>query len=77
MLGEAQPGLPDTRVEAEMADQLLRAGAALDVADRRHQPGRHGDIHACDREQPPHGRIIDDDHVDVAVEHGKILAEPV
>ena len=78
VLGEPEPGLPDTRVEPEVAHQLLRAGEAADVADRRDEPGRDRDVDAGDREQPLDRRVIDRRASrDLAVEHVEILAEPV
>jgi hypothetical protein len=51
MLGDAEPGLPDPWVEAEIADQLLRAREATDVADRRDQACCYRDVHPGDGEQ--------------------------
>jgi hypothetical protein len=77
ILGEAEPGLPDPWIETEVADQLLGAREAADVADRSDQPCGDGDVHAGDGEQTPHRRIVDHGRADVAVECRQIFAEPV
>jgi hypothetical protein len=69
MLGQAEPGLPDPWIEAEVADELLRAGEAADIADRGDQSRGDRDVHAGDREQTPYARLVDDGHADVAVQH--------
>src|SRR5918996_4234511 len=77
MLGQAEPRLPDPRIEAEVADQLLRSREATDVADRGDQPRGDREIHPGDREQTPYRRIVDGGFCDLAIEHGEVLAEPV
>ena len=44
MVGGAETRLAHARVQSEIAHQLLRAGEAADVADRRHQPGGYREI---------------------------------
>jgi hypothetical protein len=77
MLGKAKAGLPDPRVETEVADQLLRAREAADVADRRDQACRDRDVDPGDGQQAPHGRIVDGGLCDLVVQHGEVLAEAV
>jgi hypothetical protein len=52
--GRLGAGLADARVEAEVADQLPRAGEAADVADRGEQRRGGDEVHAGQRQQPPH-----------------------
>ena len=77
VVGRAKPGLADARVEAEVADQLLRTVEAGDVAYRRHQPGRHRQVDAGDRQQPVDRHVLERALGDVAVEVGEVLAQPV
>src|SRR6516225_1310323 len=44
MIGWPRSGLPDARVQPEIADQLLRFGKALDIADRGDQRERDDHI---------------------------------
>ena len=77
MMGSTETGLADTRVETEIAHQLLWAREAGDVADRRHQSRRHRQIDAGDRHQAFYRRIVQRTLRNLAVEEGEVLAEPV
>jgi hypothetical protein len=54
MLGEAEPGLPDARIEIEVAHEPLRAQETADIADRSDLFRGGRDVHVGDREQTPH-----------------------
>jgi len=58
VMGSTEARLADARVEPEVAHQLLWALEPADVADRRHQPGRHRQIDAGDREQASDRGIV-------------------
>src|SRR5512132_145992 len=58
MVGGTETRLPHARVKAEVAHQLLRAPEPADVADRRHQSGRYGQIDTRDRHQSPDRRVV-------------------
>ena len=77
MMSGAKPGLTHPRVQAEIAHELTRALEPADVADRRHDAGRHRQIDAGDRHQPFHGAVVQRALGDLAVENGKVLGEPV
>lgn len=51
MLRKTKARLANPRIEAKIADELLRRGETPDIADCRHQPSRHSDIDASDRDQ--------------------------
>jgi hypothetical protein len=50
MLGNPETGLPHPRVQADIADQLLRTGEAAHIADCRHETGGDDQIDTGDRE---------------------------
>ena len=77
MMSGAEPGLTHPRVQAEIAHELTGALEPADVADRRHDAGRHRQIDAGDRHQPFHGAVVERAFGDLAVENGKVLGEPV
>ena len=77
MMGGAKTGLAHARIEPEVADQLLGTLEAGDIADRRHQPGRHRQIDAGDREQSPDRRVIQRALGDLPVKDREILAKPI
>lgn len=77
MVGGSQTGLAHTRVQPEVAHQFLRRLEPVDAADRRHQPGCNSQIDTGDGQQPPDRFILQRVLGDVAVEHGKVLSEPV
>jgi hypothetical protein len=52
MLGEAEPRLPNTWIEPDLADKLLRRWKTADVADCREEPCRHGDVYPSDGQEP-------------------------
>ena len=51
------PGLPDTGIEAEVADELVRPGEARDIPHDGDERGSGGDAHAGDRHQPLDARV--------------------
>lgn len=51
-------GLAHRRVQAEIADQLVRRGEAGDVADGGQHPNSHHHVHAADGHQPPDPVIL-------------------
>ena len=51
VVGRPRPGLPHTRVQPEIAEQLLRSLEARDVADRRLERERYDHVNAWDRHQ--------------------------
>ena len=77
VLGSAEPRLAHPRVQAEIAHQLLRAGEAADVADRRHEPGGYREIDAGDRDQALDRCIVERALGDLLVKHAEVLAQPV
>src|SRR5438309_10715197 len=77
MLGNPETGLPHPRVQADIADQLLRTGEAAHIADCRHETGGDDQIDARDREQPLDRRIIISCLCDLRVENPQILAQPI
>ncbi len=44
VMSSAKSGLANSRIEADVADQLLGALEATDIADGCQQPGRHGEV---------------------------------
>lgn len=77
VMRSAKSGLANPRIEAEVADQLLRALEAADIADGCHQSTRYGKVDAGDREQPPDRGIIHCVFGDLPIENRKVVAEPV
>jgi hypothetical protein len=51
--------LMNGRIQAEITDQLVGTGEAVDVADRREHTGRDDSVHAADGHQPPNIWIIE------------------
>jgi hypothetical protein len=49
MLGNSETGLPHPRVQADIADQLLRTGEAAHIADCRDETGGDDEIDTRDR----------------------------
>jgi hypothetical protein len=74
---DSRSRLPDSRVQPEIAHQLLRTFEPTDIADRRHDPGGDRLVHAGDRHQSVDRRIIDRVLRNLAVEHGQVLRKPV
>ena len=77
MLGGPEAGLSYARVQADIADQLLRIGETADVTDRRDQAGSNNQVDAGDREQLLHCRITDGRLRDLSPENRQILAQPI
>ena len=59
VLGEPKPGLANTRVQPDIAHELLRRGEAADVADRSDEPRRDRDVDPGDGDQSLDRRIAD------------------
>lgn len=77
VLSDAKTGLTHTRIEAEVAHQLLRLAETADVADRRDDAGGNDGIDTGDRRPPTDLRIVNRFAGDVAIKVGKILGQPV
>jgi hypothetical protein len=76
-MGSSGARLMDTRIEAEIADQLLRALKACDIANRCHQPGCHGQVNAGDGEQTPDRWIVQGSLGNLPVEDRQVLGKPI
>src|SRR4051812_29715417 len=50
--------LSDARVQAEIGDQLLRTGEALDITDRGRNSGGDCHIHSRQGHEPPDQRVF-------------------
>jgi hypothetical protein len=77
MLGETQSGLPDTGIEPDIANELLRAGKPAHVTDRRGQADRDRQVDAGNCQQALHRRITNCRLGEGATEAAQILAESV
>ncbi len=77
MLGETKPGLTNTRVQPDIAHELLRRGKAADIADGRDKPCRDREVDPGDCDQSLDRRIADCALRHLPVEHVQILREPV
>lgn len=76
-MGGSETGLTHTRIEPEVAHQLLRAGEATHFADRGGEPGGHRHVDAGDGEQAAHHRAVERRLADRPVEDGEILAQGI
>jgi hypothetical protein len=52
VIGRFVAGLPDPRIEPEVAHEFFRRREPMDVADGRQYAHRHGGVHASNRHQP-------------------------
>lgn len=77
MLGKPETGLPDTRVQTDIADEFLGIGKSPYIADRRNQAGSNNEVDAGDREQSLNGWIANRRLCDLALENRQILAQPI
>ncbi len=77
VLGETKPGLANTRVQPDIAHELLRRGEAADIADRSDEPRRDRDVDPGDGDQSLDRRIADCALGHLPVEHLQIIREPV
>jgi hypothetical protein len=59
-VGRPAAGLADDRVEAEVADEPVRAGEATNITDESDQPDGGLESDARDRQEVPNPPIIDD-----------------
>lgn len=66
-----------TRIEAEIADQFLRALEARKVADRRLQPGCHHQVDVGNGEQAPDGRIVQRGLGNLPVEDRQVFGQSI
>ena len=77
VLRKTKARLANPRIEAKIADELLRRGKAPDIADRSHETGRHNDVHASDGDQPLDCRIAENGLRHLAVEQDQILSQAI
>ena len=77
MMGGPEAGLAHAWVQSEIAHELSWALEPADVADRRQNARRHGQIDAGDRQQPLHSAVVEGAFGDLAVENGKVLGQSV
>jgi len=77
VLGETKPGLTNTRVQPDIAHELLRRGKAADIADGCDKPCRDREVDPGDCDQSLDRRIADCALRHLPVEHVQILREPV
>jgi len=77
VVGGTEPRLMHARVQAEIAHQLLRAGEAADIADRRHKPGGYREIDAGDRDQPLDRCIVQRALGNLLIKHPEVVTQPV
>jgi hypothetical protein len=77
VLRKAKARLANSRIKAEITDELLWRGKASDIADRGHQPSRHNHVHASDGDQPLDCRIAENGLRHLAVEQDQVLAQAI
>ncbi|ESY30770.1 hypothetical protein X747_31995 [Mesorhizobium sp. LNJC384A00] len=77
ILGDAKTGLPDARIEAEVAHQLLRFAEPVDIPDRRNDPGGHDGIDAGDRLKPTDPGIVNRIPGDITIKVYQILSQAI
>ena len=77
VMGGAETRLTHARIETEVAHQLLGVLEAVDVADRRHEPRRDGEIDAGDRHRPLDRHIVQRALRNLAVEQVEVLCETI
>jgi hypothetical protein len=77
MLGGVAAGLPDPRVETEIADQPLGGGEPTEVADRGDDRQRHGGVHARDGHEPADLGAFQADPAELSVDDAQFLAVEV
>jgi hypothetical protein len=77
MLRKSKAGLPHSRVQADVADQLLGIRETAHVADRCDQAGGDDQVDAGDSEQPLDCRVLNGRLRDLSVEGTEILAQPI
>src|SRR5579859_4687586 len=77
MLREPEARLPHPRVQAYVADELLRAGEPAHVADRSDQAGSDDKVHTGNGQQSLDRWVVDSSLRNVSVEHVEVFAEPV
>ncbi len=77
VMGGSESRLPHSRVQPEIAYQLLRAVEPADVADRRHDAGGDRQVDVGDRHQSVDRGILDCVLRDLAVEQGQVFCQPV
>jgi hypothetical protein len=77
MAGGLASGLLEARVQPEIADELVRRGEALEVADGGGDRHRHGDVDAGDRHQPLGVLTSHGDPRELLVDQRQLLAVEV
>ena len=73
----AVAGLMHARVQAEIGDQLVGAGEALDRADRRHQADRDHHVDARNGHEPLDVRVGERVARELALDDPQVVGEPV
>lgn len=77
VLGEPETRLTHTRIEHEVARQLLRIGEATHISGRGGEPDGHRHVDAGDGEQAAHHRTVERRLADRPVEDGEIVARNI
>ena len=77
MDGGLETRLVNRRIQAEVADQLLRFREALDIADGGKQPHGHGRVHAGDTQQQIESLILEHGLRQSTLDSLQITAQPV
>ena len=77
VLSRLKAGLPHSRVQPKVADQLLGRGEARDVTDGGEQADRHDAVHARDRQQPLELLVLKNGFAQQPVDRFEVLAQPV
>jgi len=77
VLSWPKPGLPYSRVQTKVADQLCRRGEARDVTDRREQADSHDAVHSCDRQKPLQLLILKHGFAQQLVDRSEVVTEAV
>jgi hypothetical protein len=72
-LSDAKSRLAHTRIEAEVAHQFLRLAEAVDIPDRRNDPGGYDGVDAGDRLKPTDLRFVDRVPGDITIKVCQIL----
>jgi hypothetical protein len=77
MLSRLQAGLIHTRVQPEIAHELLGRAKARDIADCSQQPDGHRCVHPCDRQKLVDARIFKHRFAEQAINGGEILTQAI
>ena len=77
MVGQPRARLPDARVKAEIADELLGLVETPRLADRRRDGQRHDHVDARDGHQPLDPVVRQSRASKIALDDLEVLAEPI